>query len=726
MTGIVPPGFASSAEAHSELANVLDHRGDWRGALDQLRLAHAATPQVPQARLNLALALLRIGDYREGLPLYEARIDKPAWSGFATIDSRAAARQLLLRPGDSVEGRRIVVLAEQGLGDCIMFARYIPMLAQRGARIALACNPTLRPFFARIPGIQTLLAPPADQPFAQINLAMLPFDGWVPLLSLPYFFGTDLASIPAEIPYWRPDESRVAAWRDRLNESGRRGVPKVGLVFQANPAAANHGDRSMTVSDLMPLLARQEIDFVNLQHGPAGRELASAAPAIIDPLAAEVPLDEFGAVLAATDLLITVDTMAVHLAGAMGHPLWLAAPFSAQWFWGLDQVTTPWYPTARIFRQHAPRDWSALAGHLNGALLSTDIAIPARARFAAPVRTPRDHAADDLIGSDAARLELGIAQLRRGEFEAGFANYEARIGVSTWSEQVLPLRESLAAVRERRLRPGDSVRGRHILVFTEQGLGDTFFGARFLAPLAERGATITMICGPAMYPFFARLPFLDAILSPPKETPHARVDLRRLSFDAFCPLLSLPHVLGVARELPLPGAPYLSADPLQVAAWRARYARQGRPGHRKVGLVWQDNPVDAALSPNLMRAQEFAALGQLEGIDLVNLQQGPVGRELAHIAPQAIDPVQTPLALDEFAAALAATDLVVSADTMAAHCAGALGKEVYVMLSERPAWYWGAEPNACAWYPSARLFRRGVGPDWSKALEAVIKAVQGE
>jgi tetratricopeptide (TPR) repeat protein len=111
VTGIVPPGFASSAEAHSELANILDHRGDWQAALDQLRLAHAATPQVPQARLNLALALLRIGDYRGGLPLYEARIDKPAWSGFATIDSRAAARQLLLRPGDPVEGRRIVVLA---------------------------------------------------------------------------------------------------------------------------------------------------------------------------------------------------------------------------------------------------------------------------------------------------------------------------------------------------------------------------------------------------------------------------------------------------------------------------------------------------------------------------------------------------------------------------------------------------------------------------------------
>src|ERR1700736_2775708 len=221
---------ARSADVHSVVASVLDARGDWHAALAHLRRAHALLPNAPQVRLNLALALLRFGDYREGLALYEARLDKPTWSAFATAQSRAASVQLLLRPGGPVEGRRALVLAEQGLGDAVMAARYVPLLAQRGTRIALACNPTLRPFFARVPGIDTLLSPPADQPLAQINLAALAFDAWVPLLSLPRWFGTDLTNIPAQVPYWTPDAARRAHWRERFAASGRRGTAKIGLV----------------------------------------------------------------------------------------------------------------------------------------------------------------------------------------------------------------------------------------------------------------------------------------------------------------------------------------------------------------------------------------------------------------------------------------------------------------------------------------------------------------
>src|SRR5262249_423347 len=301
------------------------------------------------------LALLRFGDYREGLALYEARLDKPTWSAFATAQSRAASSQLLLRPGDPVDGRRVLVLAEQGLGDAIMAARYVPLLAQRGARIILACNPTLRSFFARVRGGDALPPGPADQPLAQINLAALAFDSWVPLLSLPRWFGTDLKNIPAQVPYWRPDESRVAGWRARFGASRRAGATKIGLVFAANPASANAAERSMQVRDLGPLLALDGIDFVNLQPGAAGRDLAAAAPDIVDPFATEAPLDDYAAALAATDLLITVDTMAAHCAGAMGHPAWIAVPFSAQWTWGFDRATTPWYPSARFFRQKIGR-----------------------------------------------------------------------------------------------------------------------------------------------------------------------------------------------------------------------------------------------------------------------------------------------------------------------------------------------------------------------------------
>lgn len=186
------------ADALSVAAHILDRQGEWKKSLAHLWEAHTLSPEAPQGRLDLAMALLRFGDYREGFALYEARVDKKNWSGFATPESRAALRHLKLRPDQPVEGKRILILAEQGLGDGIMFARYIAMLVKRGARVAIACNPTMRPFFERIAGIETVLCPPSDKPFAQINLAALPFDAWTPLLSLAAWFETDVANVPAE------------------------------------------------------------------------------------------------------------------------------------------------------------------------------------------------------------------------------------------------------------------------------------------------------------------------------------------------------------------------------------------------------------------------------------------------------------------------------------------------------------------------------------------------
>jgi ADP-heptose:LPS heptosyltransferase/Tfp pilus assembly protein PilF len=787
-------------DTQTVMGSILDRRGDWQRSLARLRRAYELAPQAPQVRLNLALALLRFGNYQEGLGLYEARIDKPTWAGFATPESRAVARHLLLRPGEPVEARRILVLAEQGLGDCIMFARYIPMLAKRGARIALACNPSLRSFFNRVSGIETSLSPPADQPLAQINLAALPFDAWVPLLSLALWFGTEAKSVPAKIPYWTPDQTRVAAWQSRLAGIGRPGVPKVGLVFQANHAGANYAAKSMTVSDLRPLLALDQIDLVNLQHGPVGRELATVAPGIIDPLRDEVPLDEYGAAVAASDLLISVDTMAAHCAGAMGHAAWVAVPHSPHWAWGLDQTTTPWYPSTRIFRQAKPGDWSGtiamLARHLEEAFAPSGrparapasgaqkqeirqnpahgsvqldrgeqkkaaqgLARIARALIArgrldladtiAELALRTDQTCDrshdvmgDLLdqaghwdaalehhhkaaasGADRLRFKLATAQLLRGELEQGFANHEARLTLPIWVQQALPVPGSLAAVQQRRLRPGDPIRGRHIAVFTEQGLGDTFFGARFLRVLAERGADITLVCRSPMRPFFARLPFLREILSPPGDKPHAKIDLRQLKCDAVCPLLSLPHALRITQASAAPQATYLVADVAQVAAWRARYEREGRPSRPKVGLVWQANPSNRALSERSMRAQDLAPLGLLDDVDLVNLQHGPAGRDLPRVVPGAIDVMREPLSLDAFAAALAATDLIVTVDTMAAHCAGAFGLPVWVALPNVPAWYWGLSGADCGWYPTARLFRSGRS-GWPSVTQAIISELK--
>ena len=168
---------------------------------------------------------------------------------------QSIARHLdrMLRPGDAVAGRNIVVFTEQGLGDNIMFARYLPLLTVRGARVTLACSPTLRPIFEHVDGIHALLSPPPEHPAGKLNLSALHFDAFAPLLSLPYVLGTTQETIPADIPYLRADPLRVAAWRERYSTQGRTDRRRIGVVFQANPEGRSALRKSMRISDLAPL-----------------------------------------------------------------------------------------------------------------------------------------------------------------------------------------------------------------------------------------------------------------------------------------------------------------------------------------------------------------------------------------------------------------------------------------------------------------------------------------
>ncbi len=364
---------SDSANAHSVLAVVCEALAQWRQGLEHGRRAVELLPDAPQLRYNLGLSTLRLGDYPAGFSLMEARIDKPDWTALAIAPSRAAERHRLLQPGDPVEGRHILVVTEQGLGDCIMFARYLPLLAERGAQVAVACSPPLRPVFEHVAGVAAVLAPPPEQPLGKINLSRAEFDAWVPLLSLARYFGTDFATVPAATPYLGVDPLRTAAWRRRYEAAGRSEMPKVGIVFQANPESGSATERSLPIGDLAPLLRTEGIDFVNLQGGAAGRRLAADYPGIIDATAEEIPLDEFAAAVAATDLVVTVDTMAAHCAGALGHPVWLTLPLSPHWCWGIGPDGTPWYPTARLFRQTARRDWSNPLAVVAGELCSLSI-----------------------------------------------------------------------------------------------------------------------------------------------------------------------------------------------------------------------------------------------------------------------------------------------------------------------------------------------------------------
>ena len=297
------------------------------------------------AHHNTGLALLMLGDYRLGFPKYEWR-----WQRTGMPPRRNFGRPLWL--GEFPPARRTILLhAEQGLGDSIQFVRYAPLLARLGATVVLEAPRELISLFSRIRGVAQVVAR---------GEALPAFDMHCPLGSLPLALATELSSIPADIPYLEPDPERLAGWRARLS-----GVPspRIAITWEGNVNHPNDRNRSIGFGQLAPFWLT-EASFVSIQREPTAEDAAAMAgiPRLLH-LGSELDdFDDTAAVLSLVDLAITVDTSVAHLAGALGRPTWLLVPFAPDWRWMLDREDSPWYPTARLFRQPAPGDWASVIG----------------------------------------------------------------------------------------------------------------------------------------------------------------------------------------------------------------------------------------------------------------------------------------------------------------------------------------------------------------------------
>lgn len=376
--------------AHGVYAAVLEEGGAARDseALHHRREAAYLAPHSPGHRFNLALSLLGRGDWADGLPLYEARLDKDSWTSLAALGTLAPVRDRLARPTSSLAGRRVLAFTEQGIGDCIWAARFLPQLAAQGAVVTLACRPPLVPLLGGLPGVAAVLSPQAEQPDAKLNIAALAgqHDLFTPLMSLPWVLGLGAdgttrpsagrLDIPATTsPYLAADPARVAAWRQHYRDAHPGASRVAGVVWRASPTGPASTERAILPAHLAPLAAVPGLDWVNLQGGPVeGRDaILGALPGCYDPLApwgGAPPLDEFAAMLAATDVLVTVDTMAAHLAGAMGHPALVALPVPPHFsfYWGLCGQRNSWYPSVRLYRQRRRHDWADAVAGIAGAL----------------------------------------------------------------------------------------------------------------------------------------------------------------------------------------------------------------------------------------------------------------------------------------------------------------------------------------------------------------------
>jgi Glycosyltransferase family 9 (heptosyltransferase)/Tetratricopeptide repeat len=326
---------------------LLRDRADAPGAVEVFARLLAASPEDAQLRWERALALLAAGDLKQGFAEYESR-----WQAKAAMPQFP----MPLWQGERLGGKSILVHAEQGFGDSIQFARYLPMLEELGARVIFAVPAELLRLFQGLAGNAAIIDMAGNKPVTDFH---------VPAGSLPHRFGTTLETIPATPPYLRVPGTLKATL---ARPSGT--ALAVAICWAGRPTHELDRERSMSLEDLLPLTDLPGVTFYSLQKGARAADLAATgAGALIEDLSPQ--LDDFAvtaAVLMQVDLVVSVDTAVVHLAGAMGRPAFVLLPFAADWRWLRRREDSPWYPTLRLFRQEKPGDWRDVVRRLRSAI----------------------------------------------------------------------------------------------------------------------------------------------------------------------------------------------------------------------------------------------------------------------------------------------------------------------------------------------------------------------
>ncbi len=307
-------------------------------ALASYDRALAVEPDHAEAHFNKALLRLLKGDFAVGWREYEWRLK---------TERRLSSERNFTQPrwlGETaIEGKTILLHSEQGFGDTIQFCRYVPLVAERGARVLLEAPAPLKDLMASLVGAAEVICAPDKPPY---------FDLHCPLLSLPLAFGTRMESIPAYVPYLTARRESLRGWDITLGSKRRL---RIGLAWSGKPRPAN---RSIELRSLLPLLDLGA-DFVSLQKHVRADD-ATVLQERSDLVHLGDKLDTFAdtaALIANLDLVISVDTSVAHLAGALAKPVWVLLPFLPDFRWLLDREDSPWYPTARLFRQNTPGDW---------------------------------------------------------------------------------------------------------------------------------------------------------------------------------------------------------------------------------------------------------------------------------------------------------------------------------------------------------------------------------
>jgi tetratricopeptide (TPR) repeat protein len=327
------PTYLNRGEAYNDLRRYDEALADFARALE-LR------PGYDDVRWNESLTRLILGQFEVGLPLYECR-----YKGEMTWSPRHQEIPPWLGDAD-IARKRLLVWWEQGFGDTLNFCRYVPMLRERGADVVFEVQAPLKRLMSSL-GTDIEVIASGD--------ALPPCDFQVPLLSLPLAFRTTLDTIPARVPYLSADAEKVRLWRERIPKGERLNV---GVACSGHKRQKDDEARSMALRELAPLAEIANLFLVQVDVRPDDRAFASESGGRVRVLEDEIrDFDDSAAIVANLDLVVTIDTALAHLAGALAKPVWIMLPWTPTWRWMAEREDSPWYPTARLFRQSARGRW---------------------------------------------------------------------------------------------------------------------------------------------------------------------------------------------------------------------------------------------------------------------------------------------------------------------------------------------------------------------------------
>jgi hypothetical protein len=349
------------AEAFNNRGLMLQFLNRVDEAIESFDQTLAIWPNYAPAHSNKSLALLLKGEYDLGWAEHEWRwmmdeftsakrnFSQPQWVG---LDSNDAANSALESSTHALHGKTILIHCEQGLGDTLQFCRYLPLLAQTGARVLFEVQPALYSLMTQIAPADTLIKQGDHLP---------DFDFHCPLISLPYALRNSLSGIPAKASYLVANNGKIEEWAHKL---GKKNKPRVGYLWSGNVHHHNDEFRSLPLKQLIPYLESLSESFewtcLQKEFRAGERELLSKIPGWMDLSESIQDFEDTAALCSLMDLIITVDTSVAHLAGALGRPTWLMLPFAPDWRWLMNRSDSPWYPSIKLFRQTAISDWQSV------------------------------------------------------------------------------------------------------------------------------------------------------------------------------------------------------------------------------------------------------------------------------------------------------------------------------------------------------------------------------